>query len=80
MSKTETNDQTLSPPSSKPLPSLQFAIPIMTQEQFAQGAGLSHGVVRGWIDKGYLPTLLIGKHRMVNVAMVFRNALTGSNP
>ncbi|WP_347878756.1 DNA-binding protein [Pseudomonas aeruginosa] len=33
------------------------------------------GRVRGWIDKGYLPTIRLGRHRMVNVALVVKQLL-----
>ncbi len=40
----------------------------MTQQFFAESAGLSLRVVEGWVIRGYLPTIKLGKHRLVNVA------------
>nr|WP_285962018.1 DNA-binding protein [Pseudomonas tohonis] len=31
--------------------------------------------VRGWVDKGYLPTVRLGRHRMVNVALMVKTLL-----
>lgn len=51
------------------LPSgLAIAIPVMSKERFAEACGLEVGVIRGMLDRGYLPTVKIGRHRMVNVA------------
>lgn len=47
---------------------LPFSVPIMTKERFAELAGLEVGVVRGMLDRGYLPAMKIGRHRFVNVA------------
>ncbi|MDT4826214.1 hypothetical protein FQZ97_595190 [compost metagenome] len=49
------------------MPWRQFAIWIRMEEDQDR--------VRGWIDKGYLPTVRIGRHRMVNVALVVKNLL-----
>ncbi|HLU61723.1 MAG TPA: hypothetical protein VKZ99_05170 [Gammaproteobacteria bacterium] len=34
---------------------LPFSVPVMTKERFAELAGLEVGVVRGMLDRGYLP-------------------------
>jgi hypothetical protein len=47
----------------------------MTQERFAQLSGLSEGQVRGQIEKGHLPSLKIGRVRLVNVAALSQDAL-----
>ena len=52
-----------------------IATPVMTQERFAQLSGLTEGQVRGQIDKGHLPSLKIGRVRVVNVAALSQNAL-----
>lgn len=43
-------------------------VPVMTKERFAELVGLEVGVVRGMLDRGHLPAIKIGRHRMVNVA------------
>ncbi|WP_100638132.1 hypothetical protein [Marinobacter salexigens] len=50
-------------------------IPVMTQERFAQLSGLTEGQVRGMIEKGHLPSIKIGKPRLVNVAALSQEAL-----
>lgn len=51
------------------------SIPVMTQERFSQLSGLTEGQVRGMIEKGHLPSIKIGKPRLVNVAALSREAL-----
>jgi len=46
---------------------LNFNVPIMHQKKFAESVGLSVGVIGGWVDNGYIPTLRIGKYRMINL-------------
>ena len=41
--------------------------PVMSRQVFADWIGVSDGVVRGWIDRGEIPTVKIAKRRMVNV-------------
>jgi len=52
-----------------------IATPVMTQERFAQLTGLTEGQVRGMIEKGHLPSLKIGKPRLVNIAALSQDAL-----
>jgi len=47
---------------------LLSAVPVMTKERFAELVGVEVGVVRGMLDRGHLPALKIGRHRLVNVA------------
>ena len=50
-------------------------VPVMAADRFAELVGVSSEVVRGWIDKGYLPTMKIGRYRLVNLAALQREAL-----
>ncbi len=43
-------------------------VPEMTIEQYAQQVGVTARTVEGWIAKGLLPTVKIGKRRLVNMA------------
>ncbi|WP_308365134.1 MULTISPECIES: hypothetical protein [unclassified Microbulbifer] len=49
--------------------------PYMTRERFSQVTGLPEGIVRGMIEKGHLPSTKIGKHRLVNTALLTKEAL-----
>jgi hypothetical protein len=40
---------------------------MMHPNAFAAHISLSAGVVGAWIDNGYLPTVKIGKYRMINL-------------
>ena len=63
------------------LPDLgQFAqvslpVPYMTREAYAAHVGLSPGVIQGWIDRGYIATVRMGKYNLINVALETRRAL-----
>jgi excisionase family DNA binding protein len=58
-----------------PIPSQSVAGPVVTKRLFSQLTGLTEETIRGMIERGHLPTVKIGKHRMVNVALITREAL-----
>jgi predicted site-specific integrase-resolvase len=47
----------------------------VTQERFAEMTGVSLEVVRGWVKKGFLPTFVIGKYRLVNTELMKKTAM-----
>ena len=49
--------------------------PVVTQKLFSQLTGLSEETIRGMINRGHLPTVRIGRHRLVNVALITKEAL-----
>ena len=44
--------------------------PMCTKERFAELTGLEVGVVRGMLEKGHLPTVKVGKYRLINLALL----------
>ena len=44
-----------------------ITIPEMTMEQYARCVVVTTGTVEKWVERGYLPSLKLGKYRMVNV-------------
>jgi hypothetical protein len=48
------------------------SVGLMTLEKFADAVGLPPGVVLGFLNKGYLPTVTLGRRRLVNVAALQR--------
>lgn len=52
-----------------------LATPVMTQERYSQLTGLTEGQVRGQVEKGHLPSLKIGRVRMVNIAALSQQAM-----
>ena len=54
-------------------------VPVMAAERFAELVGVPPDVVRGWIDKGYIPTTTIGRWRLVNIALLTRESLSVSD-
>ena len=51
-------------------PSPALVCPVLTKERFAELSGLEVGVVRGMLDRGYLPSVKLGRHRLVNLAIL----------
>ena len=49
--------------------------PLVTKKLFSQLSGLTEETIRGMIERGHLPTVKVGKHRMVNVALITKEAL-----
>lgn len=41
--------------------------PLSTPAVFADMLGVSHDVVRGWIESGVIPTVKVGRRRLVNL-------------
>ena len=52
------------------------SVPVMDRERFAVLVGIDLGVVNGWIDRGYVPTVKIGRHRLINLAVLTVEALS----
>ena len=46
-------------------------VPEVSAAKYAELTGFSEGTVRGWIEKGHLPVIIRGKHRLVNLAAVY---------
>ena len=61
--------------SGTPALALLLAVPVMTKERFARLVGVEVGVVRGMLDRGYLPAIKLGRHRFVNVAAMQKRCL-----
>ncbi|WP_018005395.1 hypothetical protein [Cupriavidus neocaledonicus] len=49
--------------------------PLMTREAFAAAVGLPIGVVIGFCNRGYLPTVAIGKYSLINVALLHKRCI-----
>jgi excisionase family DNA binding protein len=43
-------------------------VPVLTKERFADLVGVSVDVVRGWVARGLVPTVRLGRRRLINVA------------
>lgn len=60
-------------------PQVPALVPLMTLERFAQLSGLEEGVIYGHIRRGYLPSVKLGKYRLINVAMLQAQCLQGED-
>lgn len=75
---TETNDQptndAVQSPETFALISQMFhapvVLPFISIERFSTLTGFSRGVVDGWIKRGYLPVLTIGKYSAINLVQL----------
>lgn len=52
-----------------------LAMPLLSRKRFAELSGVPDGVLQGWIQRGYIPTYTIGKHTLINLALLNRMAL-----
>lgn len=55
--------------------SVPSSAPLMTKARFSEISGLTEETLRGMIERGHLPTLKVGKHRMINVALLTKECL-----
>lgn len=58
---------------------LLLAVPVMTKERFAELMGVEVGVVRRMMDRDYLPTVKLGRYRLVNIALLQKRCLEGTD-
>lgn len=50
-------------------------VPFMSPEKFAELTGYPHGVVKGWINRGYISTFeKLGKHTPINMVELYYKA------
>lgn len=52
-----------------------YAPPLVTRERFAELVGLPIGVVVGFVNKGYLPVVSVGKYSLVNLELLRKRCL-----
>lgn len=52
------------------------SVPIMYWRKFADVVGLEEGVLRGLMEKEYLPSVVFGRHRFINLAKLTQQCLT----
>lgn len=57
------------------LPPTCHFVPVCTRERFAQFSGLDEGIIRGMCERGYLPTIKIGKHSLINMVALIQECL-----
>jgi hypothetical protein len=57
------------------VPPFQIPLAVVTKQRFAELTGQDIGVVDAQVDRGYLPSIKIGKHRMVNLARLWVDSL-----
>lgn len=54
---------------------IPMSVPVVTKARFSEMSGLTEETLRGMIERGHLPTLKVGKHRMINVALLTKECL-----
>ena len=56
-------------------PPFQIPLAYVTKQRFSELSGQKIGIVDAQVDRGYLPSRVIGKHRMINLARLWVDAL-----
>jgi excisionase family DNA binding protein len=56
-------------------PNNQPVSPIVTIDKFSDLSGLTIDTIRALISRGRLPTMKVGRRRMINVALIEKEAL-----
>lgn len=51
--------------------------PLMEWREFADWVRIDPGVVQGWIHRAYIPTVKIGRHRLVNILDLLKELESG---
>lgn len=49
--------------------------PLISKSLFSKMSGLNEEIIRGMISRGHLPTVKIGRHRLINLAQLSKEAL-----
>ncbi|MBT2868487.1 hypothetical protein JQK19_14685 [Chromobacterium violaceum] len=49
--------------------------PLVTRERFADLVGLPVGVVIGFVNKGYLPVVSVGRYSLINLELLRKRCL-----
>lgn len=57
------------------LKTLLVAPPVMPWREFADWVRMDAEIVDNWVKRGYLPTVKIGRYRIVNVAQLVQSLL-----
>lgn len=55
---------------------VQPSVPLISKRLFADLVGVTGRTVDGWIEKGHIPTVKVGRHPLVNVALIYQQCLT----
>lgn len=50
-------------------------VPVMSRRKFAELVGVTEDTVTGWINRGYLPVVEIGRYRLVNLVLLNKHAM-----
>ena len=53
--------------------------PLLTREQFSSLLGTTPDTVRGWIQTDTIPTVKIGRQRLVNLALITEELKNGKS-
>lgn len=56
-------------------PSQLPVVPVMARKRFAELVGVTEDTVLGWIQRGYLPVIEVGRYSLVNLAILNKIAL-----
>jgi hypothetical protein len=52
------------------------SVPVMSKKRFSELTGFGEGVIEGWVDRGQIPSVKIGKHNAINLVLITSNCLS----
>lgn len=64
-------------PVTQQIVNIALTVPLIHPSKFAEQIGRSTGVIGGWLDAGYLPTVKVGRYQMINLALLTENLKKG---
>lgn len=57
------------------LPTNVMFMPLLSRKKFSELLGLPESVVSGWIARGYIKTVSVGKYSLVSLSALHQKAL-----
>jgi hypothetical protein len=54
---------------------MSLSVPLVTRQRFAEMTGLPLGVIQSQCDRGYWPTVKVGRYLLINMASLQRACL-----
>jgi len=53
--------------------------PLLSREHFANYVGTTLDTVRGWAQTDTIPTVKVGRHRLINIAKLTEDLISGKS-
>lgn len=50
-------------------------VPVLSQQRFSELTGIAPGVLTGWVNRGYIPVIKLGKHTLINMVLLTQDCI-----